>query len=272
MPLTKSQAELLDPSSSGATLLGKHEIAAAYALIGRAFSGTSEALPEPGTNWIAGPGAVFGTHRDELFHFMMGVYLRAEHNARWSRSGVLAVRAPDGGLQAVAFVHRMSSGRKPNGLVSAWRFTRAVVAQVAASRMPSVFTAKDPATKAHAKQLGRSLKARGTLYGDEIARMHALQAQPHWYVAALAVDPSAQGQGLGKRLLGALGQVADVDGLDVYLDCGSERHCRIYERCGYEVCSEGLAAASNVPGEAAGAWPERQPCYGMVRRPKLRAI
>ena len=48
-----------------------------------------------------------------------------------------------------------------------------------------------------------------------------------------------------------------------HLDCGSERHVRLYGKSGYEVVQK-LVVTKEVPGE--GVWPKEQPVYGMVRK------
>jgi GNAT superfamily N-acetyltransferase len=64
---------------------------------------------------------------------------------------------------------------------------------------------------------------------------------PHedcWYLNLLAVEPSAQGRGIGSALLGAVLERADADGVPAYLEATSESNRRLYERHGFEVTAE----------------------------------
>ena len=54
-----------------------------------------------------------------------------------------------------------------------------------------------------------------------------------WYVAIVAVDPSAQGKKHASRLMHAILQQADIDGLPTHLECSSDKNRQIYERFGF---------------------------------------
>jgi GNAT superfamily N-acetyltransferase len=62
--------------------------------------------------------------------------------------------------------------------------------------------------------------------------------EPHLRLDFLAVDPAAQGRGLGSRLLAAGNRAADERGLPVYLDTFTRADVRFYERRGYRVIEE----------------------------------
>jgi ribosomal protein S18 acetylase RimI-like enzyme len=78
------------------------------------------------------------------------------------------------------------------------------------------------------------LVARGLL---EIQRHHPAEP-PHWYLAVLGTDPSAQGHGLGSAILGAVLDRCDADGVAAYLETSKERNIDFYARHGFRVTGE----------------------------------
>lgn len=63
-------------------------------------------------------------------------------------------------------------------------------------------------------------------------------APPHWYLAVLGTDPSAQGQGLGSAVLAPVLQRCDEDGVGAYLESSKERNIAFYARHGFRVRRE----------------------------------
>jgi GNAT superfamily N-acetyltransferase len=61
---------------------------------------------------------------------------------------------------------------------------------------------------------------------------------PHWYLAVLGTDPDAQGQGLGSRVLGAVLEQCDADGVGAYLESSKRRNVDFYARHGFRVSAE----------------------------------
>ncbi len=85
-------------------------------------------------------------------------------------------------------------------------------------------------------------------YQSFSGRIHHLHApQPHWYLWAIGVDPTCQGQGVGSRLLEPTLRRADAEGTACYLETGSERNVRFYEKYGFHVASEGRVPKLGVP-------------------------
>jgi ribosomal protein S18 acetylase RimI-like enzyme len=78
------------------------------------------------------------------------------------------------------------------------------------------------------------LVARGLL---EIQRQHPADP-PHWYLAVLGTDPSAQGQGLGSAILRPVLERCDADGVAAYLESSKERNIDFYARHGFRVTAE----------------------------------
>jgi ribosomal protein S18 acetylase RimI-like enzyme len=61
---------------------------------------------------------------------------------------------------------------------------------------------------------------------------------PHWYLAILGTDPSAQGQGLGSAMMGPILEELDRDGVSAYLESSKEQNLDFYARHGFRVTSE----------------------------------
>ncbi len=61
---------------------------------------------------------------------------------------------------------------------------------------------------------------------------------PHWYVAALGVDPPRQHAGRGTALLAALCARADADGVFCYLETDRPENVPFYESAGFAVAGE----------------------------------
>lgn len=57
--------------------------------------------------------------------------------------------------------------------------------------------------------------------------------QPYWYLAAIGVDPDAQGAGIGTRLLEPGLAEADAAGRDCYLETHTPRLVAWYQRLGF---------------------------------------
>lgn len=60
-------------------------------------------------------------------------------------------------------------------------------------------------------------------------------AEPHWYLAALGVEPSLQGRGFGAAAIDAFVTRVDEDGLPARLETDRERNLRLYGRAGFTV-------------------------------------
>ena len=59
-----------------------------------------------------------------------------------------------------------------------------------------------------------------------------------WYLLAIGVRPSAQGRGLGGRMLTHTPEQIDTANEPAYLEATSSRSRALYERCGFEVTGE----------------------------------
>ena len=70
----------------------------------------------------------------------------------------------------------------------------------------------------------------------EVEQRHP--SEPHYYLAILGVDPSAQGEGLGSALLQPMLRRCDEEGVGAYLETATERNVRFYARHGFRVTEE----------------------------------
>ena len=82
-------------------------------------------------------------------------------------------------------------------------------------------------------------------YADKLHEHYAPES--HWYLWAIGVDPSSQGRGIGSRLLQPVLEQASADGTACYLETGTERNIRFYEKHGFRVVSEGKVPKLAVP-------------------------
>jgi ribosomal protein S18 acetylase RimI-like enzyme len=79
------------------------------------------------------------------------------------------------------------------------------------------------------------------------ARRSVLMPEPHWYVAAIGVDPDSQGEGLGSVLMEHGIARADRDDKPIYLETETERNVGFYQRLGFDVVEEFRPDVLNVP-------------------------
>jgi len=71
-------------------------------------------------------------------------------------------------------------------------------------------------------------------------RLHKAQVGniPHLYVWAVAVDTTAQKQGIGRKLMNVAASVAAKHGLPMYLEAAGNRNKAIYEKFGFRVVGQ----------------------------------
>jgi ribosomal protein S18 acetylase RimI-like enzyme len=66
-------------------------------------------------------------------------------------------------------------------------------------------------------------------------------AEPLWQLDSIAVDPAAQGQGLGAALIATGLALAQADGTGAFLSTATPRNVSIYARSGFRVVEEANA-------------------------------
>ncbi len=87
---------------------------------------------------------------------------------------------------------------------------------------------------------------------------HEFAPGPHWYLAALGVEPEFHRQGRGGALMKPILARADADHLPCYLDTHRESNVRLYERYGFVVQRRASVRGHSVP------------VWGMLRPPQTR--
>jgi len=78
-------------------------------------------------------------------------------------------------------------------------------------------------------------------------RKKALMPDPHWYLAAIGVDPERQGEGLGSTLVQSGIRRADHENTSVYLETETEGNVGFYQHLGFEVIEQVTAAGLDLP-------------------------
>jgi ribosomal protein S18 acetylase RimI-like enzyme len=78
--------------------------------------------------------------------------------------------------------------------------------------------------------------ARMMQWTGEWARLDPHEA--HWHLGPIAVDPAAQGQGVGGAMLRAVCTLVEDDAELAYLETDKHENVRIYERFGFTVTAE----------------------------------
>lgn len=74
---------------------------------------------------------------------------------------------------------------------------------------------------------------------DTIDALRRDAAPPeHWYLLLLGVEPDAQGQRLGTRLMAPMFAQADRDGRAIYLETSTPSNVPYYQRHGFEIVGE----------------------------------
>jgi GNAT superfamily N-acetyltransferase len=70
---------------------------------------------------------------------------------------------------------------------------------------------------------------------------------PHWYLSELAVDPPAQGRGVGSALIAHRLALCDRDGMPAYLENSNPRNTPLYERHGFRALAEHRMGGDGPP-------------------------
>jgi GNAT superfamily N-acetyltransferase len=84
--------------------------------------------------------------------------------------------------------------------------------------------------------MGRRLPT--AMRGFDIIEAHHPKEPEHWYLNILGTDPPQQGKGVGSRLLSAVLEDLDRDGVGAYLESSKERNIDFYSRFGFKVVEE----------------------------------
>jgi ribosomal protein S18 acetylase RimI-like enzyme len=109
----------------------------------------------------------------------------------------------------------------------------------------ALWLAPHPPRPGRAAEVRYGLRMLATLRGrallglrlvNEIEAVHPRTR--HWYLSLLGVEPSAQGRGLGARLMRPVLERCDRDGVAAYLESSKEANIPFYRRHGFAVVGE----------------------------------
>jgi len=70
---------------------------------------------------------------------------------------------------------------------------------------------------------------------------------PHYYLAALAVDPADRAKGVGSRLIHPILKRSDEEGVGCYLETSRERNIKFYERHGFSIMRKLTYSPDKLP-------------------------
>lgn len=118
---------------------------------------------------------------------------------------------------------------------------------------PGVHTNDDELGEIFAKNLDEPHLSEVYSLFEAMADYHP--SEPHWYLPLIGVDPAYQRQGLGSALLHHAVAVCDETRTLAYLESTSPASLSLYQRHGFEVIGEIVAASS-------------PPMFPMVRKPR----
>ncbi len=93
----------------------------------------------------------------------------------------------------------------------------------------------------------RSGGSRMKFVGEYIDSMHMRLAPfKHWYLCILGVDPLFQGKGYAGKLVRAMLDRIDEEGLPCYLETMTEKTTRLYEHFGFEIIEKSAIPKTNL--------------------------
>jgi GNAT superfamily N-acetyltransferase len=118
--------------------------------------------------------------------------------------------------------------------------------------LPAETSVYDAEAKAKAEFLAEVLGAAGA---DAYRRMvdfmrpraSVAVGESAWYLSIIGVTPSAQGQGIGRRLIEPTLADADVAGVDCYLETFGSRNPRFYQRIGFSAVESHVEPVTGAP-------------------------
>ena len=193
----------------------------ASAVLGRAFAGTATTVPELAFEWCSGGKWDEPTRAQAALAWIMR-YIIEESFALGKRGAVVACRGADGAVVGVMALKIYRSTPADSACAEATAFARVGLPHGEAERYSNT---------------DKNLRLAALLKASK--RLHKAHAPgPHVYLQAVAVDPAAQGQGVGGRLLRAALAIADRERLPCYLETCGPRNPEIYAKYGFVVAGQ----------------------------------
>lgn len=169
--------------------------------------------------------------RTELVKFMVSFYL----NEMLTRNHLsLAKKNDKGEIVSTLVVTEYDPPQMEshlNELMKEWRQFVLGFKMAMEGKLPEICTSKD------LKEEANIWKAKGDYFTNNLKPWHQKYGPPgrYIYVAFVAANPDYRGQGYGSELMKELNDIADSQGLALYLETGGKKNRAFYEKFGYRV-------------------------------------
>jgi GNAT superfamily N-acetyltransferase len=201
--------------------------------IGKSFAGTETIRGEPILSWMLETSMKIPNQSSKvvIITFLTSYFIYGF----LAKKGVAFCKKTEQGDIASTLLIREWSISSETGL---WRIWTEMVDKIRrlilsmrlgmAGEIPELFTSKK--FEDDANRFSIQAKAISTVQLP--SHIEHGPKEKHWYVAVVATSPSCQGQGVGSEMMSRIGELADAERIDCYLECGKE-NLRFYEKCGY---------------------------------------
>lgn len=249
----------------------------ALAIAARSFAGTATTAPEGSLDWVLGPEVREKWDDPRRLELMTWLHRLVQQIAFYQGGFILGAKMPGSaeGKLGAALVCTPYPNGSDGGCKSKALFCDIVGLFICPgkngikdpSRIYRKFGADDamyPDAKAKANAK-KGIEKRMSAAGDSIEEVRKRVMPPgipYLHVVVVAVDPSAQGQGLCSKLMRAANGYADERNWACYLETTGERNVEIYKRFGYEIAEE---YSLRVPGGDPSGVGEHGEEFGMLR-------
>ena len=222
----------------GIEILGSNNTAAVQETVdmaARSYAGTEQAAAPAEFAWQFGPelsDAADPAQQKERAHSLSATMAYCIHYAfLLGDRGLVLIARESTKIIGHCVVHFYSEGWKPAG----------GFAQMKAAGNAG-------ASKWSKSQQDFTSSKKDAALAKVLASLHKAHASgPHIYVEVLAVDPDAQGKGVGGKMMRAVNAIADAAKLQLYLECDCGKNEAVYQKLGYaKVGTETLAVEKDA--------------------------
>uniref|UniRef100_A0A7S2RUM3 N-acetyltransferase domain-containing protein n=1 Tax=Mucochytrium quahogii TaxID=96639 RepID=A0A7S2RUM3_9STRA len=229
----------------------KEAVDEAVGVMVRSFAGSESSFPEGTLDWILGPECR-AKGDDKLYGFVtacpkerqeiMEIFMTFTAYQAQSNGLLLGVRD-----QQTKTLLGVIALRRPQSTWSLVRGFNAKKAYIYAGY--NTWKRVDCCDKAEknrrfAWEKG-NIGKRVHLAGEELRKglEFVMGTRPHWFISSLAVDPNAQGKGVGRALLNITAALAKRDNLPIYLEASGSKNKSYYTRYGFntKLCIETMS-------------------------------
>eukprot|EP00928_Gymnodinium_smaydae_P083279 TRINITY_DN66513_c0_g1_i1.p1 TRINITY_DN66513_c0_g1~~TRINITY_DN66513_c0_g1_i1.p1 ORF type:complete len:287 (-),score=18.27 TRINITY_DN66513_c0_g1_i1:216-1028(-) len=256
LPMSELQSGALPPDI---IFLDDSHFEEAVDVAARSFAGTATTNPDLSLDWCLGPhlrGRFDDPRRLEFMQWLHRMLLLFQ--LKYDGGFALGGKKTDGSLGAVLMSTPFITVKPPSDFRSGLRYMKnySELGEPPFSRKPMSLN------------VGKGISKRLNAVTKVMAAAHKKHAAgPHFYIAVMAVDPGAQGQGLCGKLMRAVSRFADELNAPCYLETTGSRNASIYERFGYKDKEKYTVTCKNDPDGSAPL----QDFFAMVRPPKTGA-